>query len=237
MLRNLINNETDYHEFVGVLAKLSQSKTIVEIGVQHGVAALKLADAAKSNNGKYFGYDIWEDIGVYKKPCDLEDVSNELIKSGFDSSVFKLTKINSRFPEFQDVLRKDTNSSIDFAFIDADHSYLGCKNDFEKVYPLLSEEGIMILHDTYSHSGCRNFVLDLYTKYNDGTFDIINLPYGGGSYRFGLTVLVKRIYPLYKEGITIEIHEENGLTKDDVYNRESIWFENVKAGSNVKNDL
>jgi len=237
MLKNLIDNKTDYHEFVAILSKLSQAKTIVEIGVQHGIAALKLVESAKSNNGKYFGYDIWEDIGVYKKCCDIEDVRNEFIKNGFDPSIFKLTKIDSRSPEFLDVLKEDTNSLIDFVFIDADHSYLGCKNDFEKVYPLLSEEGIMILHDTYSHSGCRNFVLDLYTKYNDGTFDIINLPYGGGSYRFGLTVLVKRSYPIYREGITVEIHEQTGLTKYDVYNREFNWFEKVKGENKLENEL
>jgi hypothetical protein len=37
---------------------------------------------------------------------------------------------------------------IDFLFIDGDHSYEGVKKDFELYSTILSEKGIIMLHDT-----------------------------------------------------------------------------------------
>ena len=40
-------------------------------------------------------------------------------------------------------------NSIDFLFIDGDHSYEGVKNDFEMYKPLVSKGGIIVLDDIY----------------------------------------------------------------------------------------
>lgn len=225
MLKPITEYKHDYHSFLGAYAKFTNAKTIVEIGVQNGDATTFLVDAVSVNGGKYYGYDIWESIGVYSSDgININDVIHRLIKDGYSSNFYKLTKINTHSDEFKDVLYKDTSGIIDFAFIDGDHSYEGVKKDFETIYPMLSEEGSIAFHDTYSHAGCRKFVLDLYEKYNDGTFDIINLPYGGGHARFGLSILVKRSYPLYRSGITNIDHEFGKLTADDVYDSENNWF-------------
>jgi predicted O-methyltransferase YrrM len=225
MLRKITDYKHDYHSFMGAYAKFINARNIVEIGVQNGDCATFLVDAVTINGGKYYGYDIWESIGVYNSDnVDVDDIRHKLIMEGYNSNFYKLTKINTHSEEFKDVLYNDTNGVIDFAFIDGDHSYEGVKRDFETIYPMLSEEGSIAFHDTYSHAGCRKFVLDLYEKYNDGTFDIINLPYGGGHARFGLTILVKRSYPIYRSGITNVNHEFEKLSADDIYDAENDWL-------------
>ena len=215
----------DYNLFIESYAKFTNAKTIVEVGVQSGFTAVKLVSAARLNSGKYFGYDYWGDIGVYiGDPTTQQDIEELLKREGYNESEFKLTTIDTTTEEFNKVLLEDTAGKIDLAFIDADHSYLGVKNDFEKIYPLLSEDGTLILHDTYSHTGCRKFIIDLYTKYQDGTFDFINLPFGGGDRRFGLTILTKRSYPLYQDGIWYSAHERHGLTNEQVYDEEKNWY-------------
>jgi hypothetical protein len=223
-----INNDYNYSIFIEQLALLSNSKTIVEIGVQYGNTSIHLASVAKVNSGFFYGYDFWDEIGAYIGPNKVnttkENIDRKLVESGHDDKNFKLTKIDTTSQEFEDILFKDTGGKIDFAFIDGDHSYNGIKNDFNKVYKYLTEEGIIVFHDTYSHVGCRKFVIDLYTELNDGTFDIINLPYGGGCLRYGLTVLVKISFPLYKTGIINTSHETGYLSSEEVYNLEQEWF-------------
>lgn len=229
MLKNITNNGFDYQVFVGNLAKFSNAKTIVEVGVLDGDTSIHLITAARDNGGKFYGYDYWDEIGAYtgrhKISATKDTVTARLLNHGFDGDSFKLTKVDTTTEEFSNILLNDTNGKIDFAFIDGDHSYIGVKNDFNKVYPHLTEEGIIVFHDTYSHVGCRKFVLELYNELNDGTFDVINLPYGGGNARYGLTLLVKRSYPLYQSGITTEFHEEvNGLNSNTVYDMEKKWY-------------
>lgn len=225
---NVING---YSDFVSHIAEFSCSKVIVEIGVEFGYTTSPLCRVARANKGRVFGYDIFEPVGEYHNPKTKEDVKSHLYSEGYTDSEFKITKIDTKSDEFETVLVEDTGGVIDFAFIDGDHSYEGTINDFKKVYNHLSEEGIMIFHDTYSHTGCRKFVLDLYEKYNDGTFDIINLPYGGGNRRYGLTILAKRSYPLYPSGIWYDGHENHSKTKitnEEVYSQELDWYTKQK---------
>jgi len=227
--------EISYTEtkFIADFCRVCQYKNIVEIGVSHGNTTIMLCEVAKQTGGKVFAYDCFEPVNAYVKHhhgvFPHEKVYNYIKSFGFNDEIFKLTKINTSDEQFSKILKEDTNGVIDFAFIDACHSYEGVKNDFKNVYPLLSEDGTIILHDTYSHTGCRKFVLDLYQELNDGKFDILNLPIGYGNNRWGITIITKRFYPLYQTGIVINDHEtmtNSNLTPDQVYTEETEWYKN-----------
>ncbi len=149
MLRKITDYKHDYHSFLGAYAKFINARNVVEIGVQTGDCATFLVDAVTINGGKYYGYDIWESIGVYNSDnVDVDDIRHKLIMEGYNSNFYKLTKINTHSEEFKDVLCNDTNGVIDFAFIDGDHSYEGVKRDFELYSNLMSDNGIITIHDT-----------------------------------------------------------------------------------------
>ena len=122
-------------------------------------------------------------------------------------------------------------SAIDFAFIDGDHSYNGIKNDFFIVYPLLSKTGIVAFHDTQRIDGCREFILDLRTKYNDGSFDIVDFPFGNKHRRVGISVLVKRTFPV----LNIPIDEICGSPSypGDILKREKEWYKDQVGLSKI----
>lgn len=213
-LRDLSGSSQMLHhgELISAYAKFCHARVIVEIGVQHGNTTSHLCEAASVTGGKVYGYDFFpegkETIGAYDKEDQkypMEPVRQRLIDEGHSPSLFKLRKIDSQSPEFLDVLKKDIGWAnhdtkrgglIDLAFIDGCHSYAGAKNDFINIYPLLARDGSIFFHDTFSHVGLRKLVLDLYEELNDGTYDIINLPYGHGKKRVGVTILTKRSYPL-----------------------------------------
>lgn len=209
-------------------------KTIVEIGVQTGVSAHHMCRAAEVTKGHYYGYDIWAPFGVYDDnwPDNQKDILTDIFLSGgIKRDTFTFTQINTFDSTFPSLLNQHTGGSIDFAFIDGCHSYDGIKNDFEAVYPLLTERGSIMFHDTYSHTGPRQFVLDLYNN-NDGTYDIINLPeFGidpeGNKIMLGMTILMKRFFQSKPEGIINDCHEikrKSLLTPEVVYNNEKKWL-------------
>lgn len=53
---------------------------------------------------------------------------------------------DSQTPQMRDDVRAYCDS-FDLIFIDADHSYEGVKRDFENYRPLLSDRGVVMLHD------------------------------------------------------------------------------------------
>ena len=102
------------------------------------------------------------------------------------------------------------------------------------MYPLLSLNGIIAFHDTLRISGCREFIIDLRTNYYDGTYDIVNFPYGNGNRRVGVSLLVKRTYPT----IGICIDEEIGSKSKSkrIYLKEQNWFkeQQIQASGSLK---
>jgi len=235
-----INPDINWAPLLSSYIDFCNYKTIVEIGVQYGNTTHELCKVASKIGGKVYGYDFFGPIGAYsggKIPItpDINTIRSGLISRGYDEDTFKLTKVDTRSDEFSNILREDTGGEIDFAFIDGCHSYEGTKNDFLKVYPLLSPEGTIVFHDTFSHTGPRKFVLDLYKEFNDGTFDIINLPFGGGPgtqpyCRIGMAFLVKRSFAKSFGGIINFDHDE--LQEQDIYKEESEWYdEQVKLHS------
>lgn len=46
----------------------------------------------------------------------------------------------------------DPKKKFDLVFIDANHSYKASLNDFELVFPLVNDNGVILLHDTYPPS-------------------------------------------------------------------------------------
>jgi|TARA_R110001583_G_scaffold16234_12_gene66284 predicted O-methyltransferase YrrM len=217
-----------YGKFLTRYCEFCEYKTIVEIGVKKGVTTRLLIRAAQKTGGKVFGYDLFDPQGVYS---DSSVASRQRVnytlstKCGLDKGLYKLTMADTLSDEFDEKLKNDTGGKIDFAFIDGDHSYEGIKNDFLKVYPYLSPGGSIVLDDTYTHVGCRKFILELRKELNDGTFDILNLPY-----RDGLTMIIKRDYINSASGIR-NFDFDKDLKAGDIYADEKEWYSSQTQGS------
>jgi len=56
------------------------------------------------------------------------------------------------------VASKFQDNYFDFINLDADHEYLAVKNNFDVYIKKLSDDGIMLIHDTYNIDGTREFM-------------------------------------------------------------------------------
>jgi len=213
------------------LVYLNQAKVIVEVGVAEAKTTDWLCRGAKLRNGFVYGYDIWDTHGVnnqFQHWSSKEKCEEYLTSKGHTN--FELTKINSRTPEFAELI-KIKHPVIDLAFIDGCHSYDGIKNDFDVIYPQLSPAGVIVFHDTMSIDGCREFMIDLRTKFRDGTFDLITFPYGSMFYndgrvrdrRTGISMLVKRAFATIDQPCD-EICNLDDHTQE-IYVKEEEWYQ------------
>lgn len=218
--------------FLEALAVFIEAKTIVEVGVQVGNMAVHLCRAAEKNTGNYYGFDLWGTHGLksqFEAQGSLESVSGKLKAAGLSSyTLLQVDTLNKR-EHFIESLKSLCPNGIDFAFIDACHSYHGIANDFFAVYPMLNLGGVVVFHDTLRIDGCREFVLDLRTKYNNGFFDITDYPYGMGERRCGISVLTKRSFAQLNIGID-EICGSNSTPAEIEY-REARWLASEVASA------
>lgn len=213
------------------LVYLNQAQVIVEVGVAEAKSTDWLCRGAKLRGGKVYGYDLWDTHGLnnqFEHWSSKEKCETYLQSKGHTN--FELTKINSRTPEFAELI-KTKHPSIDLAYIDGCHSYDGIKNDFDIIYPLLSECGVIIFHDTLKIDGCREFMIELRTKFWDGTYDLITFPWGSMFYsdgnvvnrRTGISVLTKRSFAT----LDLPIDEQCNLDEhfNDIYVKEEEWYD------------
>lgn len=214
------------------IIEFNECKNILEIGVARATTTKYLCAAAQNTGGFVHGYDIFGTHGLqnqWSAFASKQQCESYLNHYGFDN--YKLHQVDSKSDAFKELI-KENHTTIDFAFIDGCHSYYGVENDFFAVYPYLSECGIVAFHDTQMIDGCREFILDLRTKFNDGTYDIIDFPFGNEIQRCGVTLLVKRSYPVLNLGLTESCGSPSTL--EEIRERELKWYKS-ELKKNKKN--
>jgi hypothetical protein len=95
------------------------------------------------------------ELGIRKGPCF--NVVAPLSKEAYGVDInncYKFIKVNKNLVWYHgattDFLKShDKNKKFDLVFIDADHRHESSLNDFKLVLPLVNDNGLILLHDTY----------------------------------------------------------------------------------------
>ena len=144
-----------------VINLIPKNRTIVfvEVGVYLGQMARNLL--SRVPNLIWIGVDSWM----------IPDQNSEYVKSGamiaklsqkeFDSAYDCVVKMASEYKGRSSVVRCDSavgasfykDRSIDFVFIDADHSYEGCSRDIKAWLPKVKAGGMISGHDYGTNQG------------------------------------------------------------------------------------
>lgn len=111
----------------------------VEIGTQMGKSASQIAHALDPV-GRLYCIDPWQNGHAGEHPC-LRIAKREFVRQGIGARIVlvigKSGEVAHRLP-----------SSVDFMFVDGDHSYEGLATDWNIVGERLALGGTVCLHDT-----------------------------------------------------------------------------------------
>jgi len=139
--RHTTSAETHY---IYHICKTIGNGVFVELGAMHGGNTVTMAHGI--NSGKLYTIDLFEEFhgATYSLAKRIPSMLDEYFKS---LNFKKDLQIN--------IIKGDTSTSIDkvpepvdFLFIDADHSYEGCKKDWNAWSPKVKLGGIVAFHDT-----------------------------------------------------------------------------------------
>ncbi len=127
----------DTYDLYGGIAAYVQPETILEIGVFRGYSMAAMLKGADGSVSVALGVD---------KGVDVAHASREAVKKlrfEFPSVGIAFLEIDSQ-TDYQKVPR----GPYDIVHIDGDHSYEGATNDLANYGKLVSERGVIIVHDT-----------------------------------------------------------------------------------------
>ena len=147
------------------IQKLSP-KTVLEIGVFHGVTARNICELLYKIHGddfKYIGLDLFEEnnqnssevIPVNNFSNPIKKFYFKFIKRQNPYSIEAVKDLLKKFKKNIDLIKGNSNkilknidmSKIDFVFLDGGHKYETVKNDLECCLKVIRSNGVIICDD------------------------------------------------------------------------------------------
>lgn len=113
--------------FLKLLASIIQPKVYVEYGVRNGTSFNAVIDATKPFETRCIGVDV--------STIENKHSLGEYYQMATD--------------HFADNIVPTLNVIVDMVFIDACHNKEQVLRDFEKIFPYVAEDGLILMHDTY----------------------------------------------------------------------------------------
>lgn len=137
------------HDFGVVLNELQLLGQGVEVGVCEGDYSFQILSHWKGR--KLYSIDPWRAFG--EEYQDVNNVSQELHERRYQAVKSRLAS----FKERSEIIRKTSlegallfeNETLDFVYLDAQHSYEAVKADIQAWYPKLKKGGILSGHDYF----------------------------------------------------------------------------------------
>lgn len=118
----------------------------LEIGSYLGASACYLGAGLARIDGLLFCVDTWSNETM---PEGVRDTFAEFnLNTAGISSRLRIVRKKSECLEAADIL-----TPLELVFIDGDHSYSATKEDFQRIAPWLSLNGIVAFHDCCTHEG------------------------------------------------------------------------------------
>lgn len=140
----------EFADFVHFMAtEVGEADLTLDLGIASGGQTKFLRDHFRCrrtiilDNGAHEMFPHWKRI----KPLVATEFEDEIISDSHAPAV------RARLAKYA--------GSLDFAFVDGDHSYRGLRQDIFLVIPLLKEGAIMALHDTAAVWDCNRVFHDL----------------------------------------------------------------------------
>ena len=132
------------------LPSLSNGLGLIGIGAEIGVQTGAYSEIIlrESSLRKLYSIDCWKQLKSYKDIANKNQIKQYYYYLKTIVRLFKFGKRSRILRRFsKETSQHFKNESLDFIYIDAQHSYNGCKEDIELWWPKLKKGGIFAGHD------------------------------------------------------------------------------------------
>lgn len=125
------------------ILKSSNSKTVVEIGVWKGDFSKDLLKTCEFIE-RYYMIDPWANLPDWNKPFNVDsETFDHIYDEAITKTSFAKDKITVLRGRTKEVIDKIPDNSLDFAYIDGDHTLRGITIDLINLLPKIKENGFI----------------------------------------------------------------------------------------------
>lgn len=140
---NALSNSVSRVELWQQILDIQKTRTMLEIGVWKGDYAEQILRACKSIE-QYYMIDPWANLPDWNKPFNVApEMFEEIYREAMHKTEFASDKRVTLRGRTQEVIDAIPNNSLDFAYIDGDHTLRGITIDLIKVLPKIKEGGLI----------------------------------------------------------------------------------------------
>lgn len=153
-------SDVDIRALRDIAASLPSGATCAEIGSYLGASALVMSSALP-DGARLFCIDTW-----------MNDAMSEGVRDTYAEFLSNTARCGDRIvavrSESTEAARR-FESTLDFLFIDGDHSYEGCRSDLEAWLPKLKPGAVVAFHDIGWADGVQRAVGELFVPVQQGS--------------------------------------------------------------------
>ena len=152
------NNWFNYKRFYRKITKEKEFKVFVEIGSWKGHSTRYLGKLLKDRDIVIYAIDLFD--MTYKEYDSLE---KKYMFEIFNYNIKRLNNIEPIKSISWEASEGFNNASVDFVFIDADHTYSSVKKDIQSWLPKVKKGGIISGHDYFNPCGVKQAVDEIFS--------------------------------------------------------------------------
>ena len=129
----------------------TRSKSVLEVGVWRGKFAKYMLTNCPSIS-LYYALDPWRHLDNWNKPCNQsQDILDNAYREFLAAVEPVMEKVSVLKGTTSEMIHQIDDESLDFAYIDGDHTLRGITIDLISVYPKIRSGGVLA-GDDYSKS-------------------------------------------------------------------------------------
>ena len=142
-LKNILLGARSRFELWVQLLRGANVKTMVEVGVWQGDFAVQILEQCEFIE-QYYMIDPWASLPDWNKPLNVDrEVFDNVFAEAMRKTAFASNKRVVLRGRTKDVIDEIRDDSLDFAYIDGDHTLRGITIDLIRLLPKIKEGGII----------------------------------------------------------------------------------------------
>lgn len=155
-LQELASSSASRFDLWSRIVSAAKVKVMVEVGVWRGEFSARVLDQCEFID-RYYMIDPWANLPDWNKPYNQsQDVFDDIYADAMKRTAFAAKKIVVLRGRTKEVIDRIPDNSLDFAYIDGDHTLRGITIDLIRVLPKMKENGVIGGDDFFNNPWARD---------------------------------------------------------------------------------